>query len=107
MIGDFLFSEGEVADQIMVDLQYDAAGGRVAELIVPQSVEDSMAASDYPAVHGPMAVESALAYAVILAARSGRSLIVTGDPTVWEPSWGQLVEIEVVAGGNRLTARLS
>jgi hypothetical protein len=106
LIGDFLFSESQVPDQIQVELLYDLDGNRAAQLIVPESVQEGMAASDYPAVHGTMAVDSALAYAIILAARSERSLILTGDPSVWDPSWGHLVEVEMSVSIDQLTARL-
>jgi len=97
VIGDFLFSDKVLTTEIMVRLEYDSAGKRAARMMVPRDVAVQMADANYPSAPGSMTVESALAFALMLAVRSKRSLVITGDPSVWDASWGVLLETKFAA----------
>ena len=56
-----------------------------------------MVDANYPVAQGALSVESAIAFAIMLAVRSKRSLVITGDPSVWDASWGVLLEAKFAA----------
>jgi hypothetical protein len=40
-----------------------------------------------------MSIESALSYAIFLAIRTGTSLVIAGDRSLWNPDWGYLTDL--------------
>jgi hypothetical protein len=95
LIGDFLFSDTPLDSEIMIHLEFDEAGRRQARMTVPAEIELEMPGANYPDAPEIMSVESALAFGLVLAVRSGRSLVLTGDPSVWTPDWGVLLEARI------------
>src|ERR1700743_1410927 len=94
---DFVFSDKVLATEIMVRLEYDSEGKRAARMLVPRDVAAQMIDANYPVAQGAMSVESAVAFALMLAVRSKRSLVLTGDPSAWDASWGVLLEAKFAA----------
>ena len=39
-----------------------------------------------------MPIEAASCYGVFLAMKLSLSMVVTGDPSAWDPKWGRLIE---------------
>src|SRR3954454_10180050 len=96
MIGNFLYSSTARPNDVLVKLGWER-GVPTARLIVPEGVQVAMARSQYPVLDDAMSAESALSYGVFLAIRSGRSLIIGGDPSVWDPTWGQLLDARTLS----------
>jgi hypothetical protein len=93
MIADFLFSETQVDNAVMVLMTSDWEGGAAARVIVPASLADVMSEHGYPDLVGMLPIESALAYGVIIAGKAGRSLVLTGDRFAWQATWGCLIDV--------------
>lgn len=90
MIADFRYLPKPKGDEVVLKLFWED-GQRMAELSVPPDIEETLTRERLPGV-GVLPVESALGYAVALAAQSASRLCLTGDRTVWLSEWGHLLE---------------
>lgn len=93
MIGDFLFSAEPIEGVVMVAMGRDSDGSRHGSLVVPAIVDDEMAEYDYPSAQGAFPVASAIAYGLIIAMKTGRPLVLTGDRSAWSADWGILIDV--------------
>ena len=92
MIGSFLFSSRPRPDDVTVWLQRGGDAGS-ARIILPTEIERAIAARNYPPPAPGMSIESALSYAIFLAIRTGSSLVIAGDQSLWNPDWGYLTDL--------------
>ena len=70
------------------------AGQRLGRLVVPAAIQGRLSALDYPSIGEDMGIEAALSYAVFVGMRLGLSLVLSGDASVWDASWGRLHPID-------------
>lgn len=92
MIGTFIYREIPRADQVAIELSCTLDGRRVGSIKLAQHWRDELAATpDYPGLD-PLPIEAAFCYGVFLAMKLCLSLVVTGDPSAWDPAWGRLLE---------------
>jgi len=92
MIGSFLYSSRPRPDDVTVWLQRGGDTG-AARIILPEEIEGAIIERNYPPPAPSMSIESALSYAVFLAIRTGTSLVIAGDRTLWNPDWGYLTDL--------------
>ena len=92
MIGNFTYLESPRLDQVAVDIGCTLDGRRVGQIkLAPHWRHRIEETPDFPGV-GQMPIEAAVCYGVFLAMKLSLSLVVTGDPSAWDPAWGRLVE---------------
>lgn len=89
MIADFRFDKVPKPSEVVVRLFWED-GERMGQIILPESLERSVIEADLPDL-APLPVISAVAYAMVLAAQSQRSLKLSGDDDAWPSEWGRLV----------------
>jgi hypothetical protein len=92
MIGSFLYSSRPRPDDVTVWLQRGSDSG-AARIILPREIEHAIIARNYPPPAPSMSIESALSYAIFLAIRTGSSLVLAGDRSLWNPDWGYLTDL--------------
>lgn len=92
MIGNFLYSDATHPHDVLVKLGIGSRGEPTGRVVVPEGIQVAMARSQYPVSESVMSAEGALSYGLFLAIRAKRSLIIGGDPTAWDPAWGQLLD---------------
>ncbi len=93
MIADFRFVERPRTTDVVVRLSYARNGARQGVVIVPASIRPGMIQRGYPTVDdAPLPLSSALAFALNVAMNEDLALSITGDPSVWDPVWGTLIE---------------
>jgi len=92
MIGTFIYREVPRFDQVAIEIACTLDGRRIGSIKLAQHWRDAMASSpDYPSFD-PMPIEASVCYGIFLAMRLRLSLVVTGDPSAWDPNWGRLIE---------------
>ena len=92
MFGCFLFSSRPRPDDVTVWLQRGSDSG-AARIILPREIEHAIIARNYPPPAPSMSIESALSYAIFLAIRTGTSMVIAGDRSLWNPDWGYLTDL--------------
>jgi hypothetical protein len=92
MIGSFLYSSRPRPDDGTVWLQRSSDSG-AARIILPREIEHAIIARNYPPPAPSMPIESALSYAIFLAIRTGTSMVIAGDRSLWNPDWGYLTDL--------------
>jgi len=100
MIGSFLYSDRPRPDDVTVWLQRSGSGAGTARIVLPRDIEGAIIARNYPPPAPGMSIESALSYGIFLAMRTGASLVIGGDRSLWNPDWGYLTDLsQFPAGG--------
>ena len=94
MIGSFSFAEDVGPDCVGVAMSFGSRAQRLGTLIVPSDTLAVMRAANYPTTEGPLPLETALAYALTIAMKADRRLVLTGDASVWQAKWGQLTSVQ-------------
>ena len=90
MVGNFAFTNVPQSDAITVNMRWSVDAQRVGSLNLPKQLGLLLEEADFPSASGEMALESAVSYGIFLAMRSDTPLLLCGDRTVWNPSWGDL-----------------
>jgi hypothetical protein len=90
MIADFRYQSEPNCGQVIVRMFW-GNDGRMGELIVPKTVENTIRDQDMPDIVA-LPVISAVSYAIVLAEMTSTPLCLAGDRSVWDPQWGQLIE---------------
>lgn len=91
MIGNFQFSDNPVG--VAVLLRWGPDGEREGRILVPEDANSVLSEHALPEVGGFSKVSIAVCYAIFIAMAADQSFEITGDPTVWDPSWGMLSEV--------------
>jgi hypothetical protein len=92
MIGNFVFSEFPAPDSVAVNIGFTGRGVRIGKIELAERCKQALAAArDYPSADN-LTIEAAFCYGLFLALKLGADLVVTGDPSAWNPEWGQLYE---------------
>lgn len=89
MIADFRYAKKPAPNDVVVRLFWEN-GERMGQIILPESLEQIVIEEELPDL-SPLPAISAVAYAMVLAAHSHRSLRLSGDDGVWPSEWGRLV----------------
>jgi hypothetical protein len=97
VIGAFVFSDSPVSDSIALELRKGARGRPLGFIVVPAEIERQLPSKGLPPTDEEMKLPVAISYAVMLGMLFGRSMYLTGDRSIWDPSWGPLVEIDAVS----------
>ncbi|WP_152658727.1 hypothetical protein [Devosia chinhatensis] len=90
MIADFRYNVSPSNDQVIIRLFWKC-GRRMGHILVPPDVGEAITRESIPEP-GELPIFSALGYAVVLAGQNALQLSITGDRSVWDCSWGHLVE---------------
>lgn len=91
MIADLSYKKTPASDDVVVELFWQR-GTRMGQVKLPPCLEQSVAENGLPNLT-PLPVISAVAYAMVLAAQTRRSLTLSGDDQVWPLEWGSLVRV--------------
>lgn len=91
MLADFRFETAPEVNCVVVRLFWQG-DTRMAYLLIPGDVQDIMKSEDLDNPES-LPAETALGYAVTVAALSGRNLRISGDDSVWPAEWGSLIYV--------------
>ena len=93
MIGRFAFCEVPQDDQVAVEIGCGTEGQRLGRIRLAARLQLAVEANpDYPSLE-IMPIEAAFSYGIFLALKLCASLVITGDPSAWNPRWGHLLEL--------------
>jgi hypothetical protein len=90
VIGDFRFDEQPSSDDVVLELTFSRDGERLGTLSFGSRTQRQLDKIDFPAAQETLPLASALPYAIAVAIRSNTALVLTGDPSAWDPGWGTL-----------------
>lgn len=94
VIGDFRFLEQPSPHNVTLELELSPSGERLGTLRFGSEVQSRLDAIGFPAKQEALPLASALPYAIAVAMQVDADLALTGDPSVWDPRWGMLRNIE-------------
>jgi hypothetical protein len=93
VIGTFHYSGEADAGAVSVRMAWRDSE-RMGRLVLAPELHASLSASAYPALDSEgLALESALSYAVFIAMSAEIPLVLTGDRSVWNKQWGNLLPL--------------
>jgi hypothetical protein len=94
MLGQFFYSPHIPDDGVVVEMQWRGRDA-VGLLHIPSSVSEVTAGTDYEEIEtGETAtLIIALGLGLILAGLAGTHLVISGERSIWEESWGALLEM--------------
>jgi hypothetical protein len=90
VIGDFRFLEQPCECDVTLELSLSPSGERLGTLRFGCDVQAKLDEIGFAARQETLPLASALPYAIAVAMQSETPLVLTGDPTVWNPHWGML-----------------